>query len=156
MKKTSSVIVKMAVVLFAVFSLIFAGNAAYLPSNQNTKEIMTTQIDFYANITFTVYEGDGCGCVPLREAPINATGRDTDHSAFGVTDENGVCILPLEYDKTYRVSIQQPNHESVLFDFVVIDDQAFAFHMKEVEVSTLHFTFMNLILQKILSMRRIL
>jgi len=143
---------KMAVVLLAVFSLIIAANAGYVSSNlksQRTTQMMNTQTDFYANITFNVYEGEGCGCVPLRGVPLNATGRDTDHFTSGVTDDNGTCILQLEYDKTYRVSIQALDHESVLFDFVVIDNQAFSFHMKVIEESSYHFSFLQMMLQKI-------
>jgi len=156
MKKLSSAMVKMAVVLLAVFSLIIAANAGYVSDSLNTRkttEMKNTQTDFYANITFNVYEGEGCGCVPLRGVPLNATGRDTDHSASGLTDDDGNCILQLEYDKTYRISILEVDHESVLFDFVVIDDQMFSFHMKEVETSLSHFSFIQMILQKLLSLK---
>ncbi|MBE3122125.1 MAG: hypothetical protein IMZ43_05490 [Thermoplasmata archaeon] len=152
MKKISSAMVKMAVVLLAVFSLIIAANAGYVSSNlksQKTTQMMNTKTDFYANITFNVYEGEGCGCVPLRSVPLNATGRDTDHFTSGVTDDNGTCVLQLEYDKTYRVSIQAVDHESVLFDFVVLDNQAFSFHMKVIDTSSYHFSFLQMMLQKI-------
>jgi len=145
--------VKMAVVLLAVFSLIVAANAGYVSSNlksQKTTQMMNTQTDFYANITFNVYEGEGCGCIPLRGVPINATSRDIEHhNTSGVTDDNGTCVLQLEYDKTYRVSIQAVDHESVLFDFVVLDNQAFSFHMKVIDTSSYHFSFIHMMLQKI-------
>jgi hypothetical protein len=156
MNKISSAMVKMAVVAVAVFSLIIAANAGYVSdslTSQKATEMMTTQTEFYANVTFNIYEGDGCGCVPLRGVPLNATGRDTDHFTSGVTDDDGKCVLQLEYDRTYRVSIQEADHESVLFDFVVIDDQMFSFHMKEVETSLSHFSFIQMILQKILSLK---
>lgn len=159
MKKISSAMVKMAVVLLAVFSLIVAANAGYVSSNlksQKTTQVMNTQTDFYANITFNVYEGEGCGCVPLRGVPLNATGRDTDHSTSGVTDDDGNCVLQLEYDKTYRVSIQAVDHESVLFDFVVLDNQAFSFHMKVIEESSHSFSFFQMILQKILFAKKLI
>jgi hypothetical protein len=159
MKKISSAMVKMAVVLLAVFSLIIAANAGYVSSNlksQKTTQMMNTQTDFYANITFNVYEGEGCGCVPLRGVPLNATGRDTDHFTSGVTDDNGTCVLQLEYDKTYRVSIQAVDHESVLFDFVVLDNQAFSFHMKVIEESSYRFSFIQMMLQKIVLAKKFL
>jgi hypothetical protein len=159
MKKISSAMVKMAVVSLAVFSLIVAANAGYVSSNlksQKTTQMMNTQTDFYANITFNVYEGEGCGCVPLRGVPLNATGRDTDHFTSGITDDNGTCVLQLEFDKTYRVSIQAADHESVLFDFVVIDNQAFSFHMKVIDTSSYHFSFLQMILQKILFTKKII
>jgi len=152
MKKILSAIVKMAVVLVAVFSLIIAANAGNVSNsvqNNKTTPIRTTLFDFYANITFNVYEGEGCGCVPLRGVPINATGRDTDHSTSGLTDDNGQCVLQLEYDKTYRVSMVEENHESVLFDFVVIDNQEFWFHMKVIETSIHVPSFLQMMLQKI-------
>lgn len=144
--------VKMAVVVVAVCSLIIAANAGYVTNNvsdEKTPPIIMTQTDYYANITFYVFEGEGCGCVPLRAVPLNVTGRDTDHSTSGITDDNGKCILQLEYDKTYRVSIQQKDFESVLFDFVVIDDQVFSFHMKEREISSSPLTFVQMMLQRI-------
>jgi hypothetical protein len=67
-----------------------------------------------------------------------------------VTDDDGNCVLALEYDKTYRVSIQAGSHESVLFDFVVIDEQAFSFHLKVIEESSQAQSFMQMILQRIL------
>lgn len=151
--------VKMVVVLLAVFSLIVAANAGYVSSNlksQKTTQVMNTKTDFYANITFNVYEGEGCGCVPLRGVPLNATGRDTDHFTSGVTDDNGTCVLQLEYDKTYRVSIQAVDHESVLFDFVVLDNQAFSFHMKVIDTSSYHFSFIHMMLQKIVLAKKLL
>ncbi len=143
----------MAVVTVAVFSLIVAANAGYVSTTRKSEQkvqVQSAPTEFYANITFHVYEGEGCGCVPLRGIPINATGRDTDHSASGVTDDDGNCVLALEYDKTYRVSIQAGSHESALFDFVVIDDQAFSFHLKVIEESSQAQSFMQMILQRIL------
>ena len=150
--------VKMVVVVVAVFSLIIAANAGNMSDtlgSQKTPEMKTTQTDFYANVTFNIFEGDGCGCVPLRYVPLNATGRDTDHSTSGLTDDEGQCILQLEYDKTYRISVIEANHESVLFDFVVIDDQVFSFHMKEIETSSLaRFSLLHMILQKLLLLKQ--
>ena len=141
----------MAVVFFAICSLIVAANAGYIPTNQTLQKknsVENNPTTFYANITFHVYEGEGCGCVPLSGVPINASGRDTDHNASGVTDEDGQCILQLEFDKTYRVSVQEKDHESVLFDFVVIDDQSFAFHIKVVKDSSQGFSLIQTLLQK--------
>ena len=103
--------------------------------------MMKSQTDFYANITFNVYEGEGCSCVPLRGGPLNATVRNTDHFTSGVTDDNGNCVLQLEYDKTYRVSIQAVDYEFVLLDFVVLDNQVFSFHMKVIDTSSYHLSF---------------
>jgi hypothetical protein len=151
MKKSTSTILKMAVVFVAICSLIVAANAGYIPTNQTLQKknsVENNPTTFYANITFHVYEGEGCGCVPLSGVPINASGRDTDHNASGVTDEEGQLILQLEFDKTYRVSVQEKDHESVLFDFVVIDDQSFAFHIKVVKDSSQGFSLIHTLLQK--------
>jgi len=146
----------MLVILVAVFSLIIAANAGGISMEQKKAPMQNASTDFYANITFNVFEGEGCGCVPLRGVPLSALGRDTEHSTSGITDDDGRCVLGLEYDKTYRVSIQQDNFESVLFDFVVIDDQTFSFHMKEIEISIPYLSFMQMMLQKLILVRSVL
>ena len=159
MKKISSAMVKMAVMLLAVLSLIVAAHAGYVSSNlksQKTTQVMNTQTDFYANITFNVYEGEGCGCAPLQGVSLNATGRDTDHSTSGVTDDDGNCVLLLEYDKTYRVSIQAVDYESVLFDFIVLDNQVFSFYLKVIEESSHGFSFLQMMLQNILFAKKLI
>jgi hypothetical protein len=157
MKKISSTFVKMAVVLVAVCSVIIAANAGYVSDPLNSQNIIQrqpAQMDSYANISFTIFEGDGCGCTPRLGVPINATGRDTEHSASGLTDEDGKCVLQLEYGKTYRVSIEEVDHESVLFDFDVMDNQMFQFHVKFIDTSTAsHFSFIQMILQKLLALK---
>lgn len=148
----------MAVVVLAAFSVIIATNAGYMSNALNTEpktQVKNASTTFYANISIRLYEGDGCGCVPLRGITINATSRDTDHYTSGITDENGLCVLQLEFDKTYRISIQDAYHESVLFDFVVIDDQAFSFHTKIVQSSSVG-TFLQMFLHKLFPMKKII
>jgi hypothetical protein len=94
--------------------------------------------------------------VLLVQVLINATGRDTDHTAKGIIVNSRTYVLGLEYGKTFRVSIEKAGHESVLFDFVVIDNQAFLFHMKEAAVSIPHFSFIQMMLQKLLRIRQVL
>ncbi|HWR64418.1 MAG TPA: hypothetical protein VN365_08460 [Candidatus Thermoplasmatota archaeon] len=48
------------------------------------------------------------------------------------------------------------DHESVLFDFVTIDDQTFSSHMKKVEVSIPYFSFIQMMLQKLLLDKQII
>ncbi len=151
MKKISSAMLKMAIIIVAIFSLIVAANAGYVPLTQHIekkKTVLNAPTDFYANITIHVYEGEGCECVPLRGVPINATGRDTDHLTSGITDDNGSCILQLQFDKTYRVSIQDSGHESALFDFLVLDDQPFFFNLKKIEGSSGMISLTHALLQK--------
>ena len=159
MKKITSQIMKMTVILSIIFSLIIAVNAGYVTTTQyHIKKVpqVHAPTDFYANITFHVYEGEGCGCVPLRGIPLNATGRDTDHYTSGVTDDEGNCVLQLEFDKTYRVSIQEQDHESVLFDFLVIDDQAFSFHLKVIEESSPALSLMQMLQHKTELVKRLI
>jgi hypothetical protein len=143
--------VKMGIVVVAIFSLIVAANAGYIPLTQHIEKntVVNAPTDFYANITIHVYEGDGCECVPLGNVFINATGRDTDHLTSGTTDDNGSCILQLQFDKTYRVSIQDNGHESVLFDFLVLDNQPFSFNLKKIEGSSGMISLTHTLLQKI-------
>lgn len=144
--------------LGGVLSLIVVANAGMIltkQENQKKTPSIGTPTAFYANITFHVYEGEGCGCVPLRGVPINASGRDTEHNTSGVTDDNGTCVLQLEYDKTYRVSIQDKNHETVLFDFDVIEDQSFAFHLKVTD-SSHGFSLIQTLLHKIELVKRLI
>jgi len=155
MKKISSTMVKMAVVLLSVFSLVIAANAGYVSSNLKSQKItqtIGTKTVFYANITFNLYEGEVCdqGCVPLRDVSINATSTDIEHDMiFGVTDDNGKCVLQLRYS-TYRISINETDHESVLFEFEVIGDQFFNFQIKKIETSSNRFSFIQMMLQKIM------
>jgi hypothetical protein len=139
MKKIAASVVKMTIVFVAILSLIVAVNAGQVSLQQKTETktpFMLKPTDFYANITFKVFEGEGCECVLLGGSFINATGRDTDHLTSGVTDDKGVCVLQLQFDKTYRVSVQISDHESVLYDFNVLDDQSFTFNLKKTVTSS--------------------
>jgi len=139
MKKIRSVVLKIAIMLLVIFSLIIAANAGY-SKVQHEQELNISRngdrSEFYAEISFYTYEGEGCGCQPVRNAPIFAQGLDTDHSASNTTDDDGLCVLELEYDATYRVTIEVDAFQMVLFDFVVIDDQTFTFHLQEEEESS--------------------
>ncbi len=99
---------------------------------------------------FNVFDGEGYGCVPLQEVPLNATGRGADHSTARITDDEGKCGLQLQYDKTYQVRIQKNDYESALFDVIVIDDQVFLFHMKELEISSQSHSLAQMMLQRII------
>lgn len=74
---------------------------------------------------------------------------DTDHNDSGFTDDNGLCILELEYDATYRVTLEIEAFQMVLFDFVVIDDQTFTFHMQKEDTSTPNLSLLQTFVQKI-------
>jgi hypothetical protein len=138
MKKISATVVKIMFVFVATLSLIVAVNAGQVSLTQKTvikAPVKLNPTDFYANITFSVFEGDGCECVPMSGSFVNATGRDTDHYTSNITNDKGVCVLQLQFDKTYRVSVQISDHESVLYDFNVLDDQSFTFNLKKIVTS---------------------
>jgi len=103
-------------------------------SNQINKS-QINQTVFYAEIEFTLFEGEGCGCFPVTDTLIFAEGQDTDHNDSGYTDEEGYVLLELEIDSTYRVMIMHDEYNDVLFDFIVVDDQYFSFHLEETVVS---------------------
>ena len=151
MKKIKSTIMGIFIIS-ATFSLIVAANAGNTLPQQTISE--TKRYDngnqplFYAEISFYIYEGGGCGCVPIINVSIYAYGLDTDHNDSGFTDEYGLCILELEYDHTYRVLIEDEEFQNILFDFYVLDDQTFAFHLDE-DSPTQNFPVLYNLLQRI-------
>jgi hypothetical protein len=92
---------------------------------------------FFAVIEFYLYVGDGCGCDPIVNVPIFAYGLDTDHNDTNVTNVDGFCILELEINSNYRVIIEDENEEYqiIMFDFLIVDDQTFTFHLQELDDS---------------------
>lgn len=90
---------------------------------------------FFAEIEFYLYVGEGCSCDPIENVPIVAYGLDTDHNDSNITNEDGFCILELEIDSNYRVTIEDENEEfqTIMFDFLIVDDQTFTFHLQEVD-----------------------
>lgn len=143
----------MAVVFVAAFSLVIGTHAGVTSTNQKTTKSMSASVEFYGNIIFNVFEDDGCRCAPFQGVQMNTIRRDTDHSISGITNE-GTCIPALEDDKTYRRSIQEQRYESVLFDFVVIDDQTFSNHMKAIQASISYFSFIHLMSQKLFQIKQ--
>lgn len=133
------VLIAVSVVLIAgVFSATAANiknqvikistNVEKQPINNNPQTTL-----FTAEITFTLYEGTGCGCSPVYNAQITAFGLDVEHNDSGFTNDDGACILELEINGNYRVQIQAENYQMILFDFLVVDDQTFVFHMQEAD-----------------------
>jgi hypothetical protein len=153
--------VKMAMVLLAVFSLIITANAGYVSSNlksQKTTQMMNTPTVFYANITLNLYKGEVCdqGCVPLRGVTIYANSTDIEHDNIsGVTDYNGKCVLQHRYTK-YQISINETDHESVLFEFEIIGDQVLKFQIKKIETSSNRFSSIQIMLQKIIFAKKLI
>ena len=127
MKNTKKVM--MTILFFtAVVSLVVAVNAGNVAQNDPS-----TGRDYYAVISYQIFEGEGCECIPIIDVPITAFSRDSDHNDSNVTNDEGYLELQLHYDQVYRVSIQAEGFESVLYDFLVIDNQPFIFNLKKSE-----------------------
>jgi hypothetical protein len=139
MKKIPSVVIITALMLLTIFSLIIVANASTnLFEYTRGKNINNggNPIEFYAKISFTVFEGEGCACEPIPLTSISAYGRDTDHFDTNITDIYGFCVLELEYDATYRVTVEIEEFQKVIYDFKVLDDQPFSIHLQEIEESS--------------------
>jgi len=159
MRKNRSIVFNTTVVLLIMVFLIVAANTGYSAIQQEKMDIKTSgtphQTTFYAEISFYTYKGEGCSCQPLRNAPISAQGLDTDHNDSGFTDTNGLCILELEFDATYQVTIEIESYQKVIFDFYVIDDQTFSFHMQEEDVSVQNVPLLELLTQSIRNLKNL-
>jgi len=86
-----------------------------------------------AEITFKTFSGEGCGCLPLDGSNISVYGLTTDQVASNITNVDGVAKLFLQFDHQFRVTISHDDYQTVRFDFWVIDDQEFTFHLVEDE-----------------------
>jgi len=146
MRRTKISVLMAILVVLATFVFAITVDAANIKTQQanqigGQKQIINfykQQSLFFAEITFNLYEGTGCGCVPVRNAPITAWGLDVDHSTSGITDDDGKCILQMEINYNYRVTIEAEGFNTVMFDFLVIDDQTFVFHLGEKGGSSLN------------------
>jgi hypothetical protein len=137
------------VIIFIVFSTFAIGITAENDFVENQKEI-NQQNMFDAEITFYILTGEGCGCTPIPDATISAYGGEGNSS--GVTNEDGLCILTLVILGEYEIIIEADEFQSINFEFNVIDDQSFTFHMFEKRESSLsHTSFLPRLITKILS-----
>ena len=154
MKKIRPAVFTTAIMLLAIFSLIIAANAGYSTIQHEKQENQITRNgnegEFYAEISFVVYGEGGCQGCEIPYAVVEAYGRDTSHFDTNITDINGSCILELEYDATYRVTIEVEGYHLVMYDFKVLDDQPFGIHMQIVEESSsLKISLLYTLLQKL-------
>lgn len=134
--------------LFVIASVAIGTAAGITKLNmQKTNEMSNQQIQidenfapasmFIAIINFQLYKGEGCACHPVNGASISALGLDIDDNDSAITDEDGFCSLELEINYNYRVTIEVEGYQTVMFDFHVVGDQDFTFHLQEVEESSL-------------------
>ena len=92
------------------------------------------QTSFIAEITFQLWEDDGCGCSPIRNGTIIASGGEG--SDENVTNDEGSCVLLLEINAEYTVLIDAEGYQSIKFELLIVDDQYFAFHLSEIDESS--------------------
>jgi len=131
--------------IFIIASVAIGTTAGITKLNTQTNEMSNQQINenfapasmFTAIINFQLYIGDGCGCHPVEGVSISAWGLDIDDNDSAITDEDGFCSLELEINYNYRVTIEVEGYQTVMFDFLVVGDQDFTFHLQEVEESSL-------------------
>ncbi|MCX6667376.1 MAG: hypothetical protein NTV74_03930 [Euryarchaeota archaeon] len=137
MRRTKISVLMAILVVLATFVFAITVDAANMKTQQanqigGQKQIINfykQQSLFNAEITFTLYDSYGCGCTPIRNASITAWGLDVDDNTSGTTDTQGKCILLLQINYNYRVTIEANGFQTVVFDFLVIDDQTFVFHL---------------------------
>jgi len=144
--------------LVSIFSFTVNISATIIKDKTQNNETSNVQVKLvsentesfqsYAEITIFVYEGEGCACEPLFEVDIWAYGMDIGHNDTNLTDEEGMCILRLEYNFNYRVTFEKEGFQTVKFDFLVLDDQTFVFHLQEEESIPIT---KNAIIHKVLS-----
>jgi len=145
MKKMKVSVLMTVLVVLATFAFAVTVDAVNMRTQQanqisGQKHVINDynpQSLFFAEITFNLYEGTGCGCVPVRNASITAWGLDVDHNTSGFTDNDGKCILQMEINYNYRVTIEAEGFQTVMYDFLVIDNQPFVFHLGEKDGSSL-------------------
>lgn len=154
MKKTRYTVFKTILMLLATFSLVIAANAGYIAVQPERQEIKSPgnayHTEFYAEISFVIYGEGGCQGCEIPYVAVEAYGIDTSHFDTNITDIYGSCVLELEYDATYLVTIEVEDYYSVTYDFKVLDDQPFGIHMQEEEESSsLKISILSTLLQKI-------
>ena len=147
-KSTFFVIILMMISMFAIG--ITAENT-FVNNKQVEEEndIINSNL-FDAEITFYILTGEGCACIPIPGAKISAYGGEGNDSRF--TDDDGMCVLSLVILGEYEVIIEADEYQTITFEFNVIDDQTFTFHMHEKrESSKYDFSFLSQNIIKILS-----
>ena len=140
MKQKKIIILSMGLSLLLISTSVLAINSTnnleqdeIRKSSELIKDSNPLVMNAYAQISIYLYEGIGCGCVPIRDATIDAVGIDVDHWVINTTNDDGLCVLELEYDANYQITIDVPDFNMVLFDIQIVDDQSLTFHLQEKE-----------------------
>jgi hypothetical protein len=137
MKRLKTTILVVILMVLATFTIGIAVEANLLKNQQKENSISDQKhiknigqsTLFDAKITFYVLTGEGCACTPIPGVSIIATGGEGNDS--GITDNEGKCILTLVINGEYQVYIDAEGYQKNYFEFNVIDDQTFTFHLFE-------------------------
>lgn len=131
MKRMKTTVLVIFLMVLATYSIGITAETANVKNQQNN---IPQQSLFDAEITFYILTGDGCGCSPIPGVSIYA---GSEPGEYGVTDEDGMCVLTLEILGEYAVYIEAEKYLEIEFEFNVIDDQTFTFHMFKKDDSSL-------------------
>jgi len=115
MKRIKTIFLVAILVISTTYVLGVAAESVFMNNQQKIEynDIDNTPI-FFTEITFTIMINDGCGCNPIEGVSVSAFGGAGNDQ--NVTDINGKCILLLEINSEYTVSITHDEYIPVLFD----------------------------------------
>jgi hypothetical protein len=138
MKGIKTPVLVVILIVLATFAVGIAAEAALMKRAKENNQIYIKNAPqptlFDAEITFYVLTGEGCACDPIPGTLIEAYGGEGYVS--GVTDEDGMCVLTLVILGEYEIYIKSEDYQEVYFEFNVLDDQTFTFHMFEKDESS--------------------
>jgi hypothetical protein len=134
MKRVKTTFFVAVLMILTTYVLGVAAESVFLNNQQNIRNDYVEDMPFFVEITFTILINDGCGCNPIEGVTVSAFGGAGNDE--NVTNIDGVCVLLLEVNSLYTVSITAEGYIPVLFDFVIIDEQFFTFQMTVIDDST--------------------
>ena len=134
MKRVRTTILLVVLIIFATYVIGVAAESVLMKNNQQNLNNEYDKLSFFdAKIIFTILINDGCGCNPIEGATIVATGGAGYEE--NVTGIDGTCVLQLEINSIYTISITAENYIPIIFEFDIIDDQFFNFQMTLIDDS---------------------
>jgi len=135
MKKVKITILIVILMILITFVIGVAAESILMKNQQRNQSIIIYEKpSFFSEITFTIVINDGCGCNPIEGVEVSAYGgAGNDENITGI---DGTCVLELEINSIYTVSITEEGYIPVIFEFIVIDDQYFVYQMTLKDDST--------------------
>lgn len=151
MVRLKSTLLVVILMVLSTFAIGIAAEAVLKKNGQdNIQNNIGQQSFFDAEITFIILTTEGCGCTPIPGILVHAFGGEGNDS--GISDEDGKVILTLEILGEYEVIIEGEGYLSIEFEFNVLDDQQFIFHLAEKEKSSTNsFSILQNLVTKVLS-----